>query len=784
MVVQPRIVPLLLSLLVLLAIGASCAGPAEAPTPAPPEPTEEAPLTPQITPTARPAPTPEVAGPITKSGIITHDETWSGEIYVPKGVEVAEGVTLNIEPDTEIKFKHWRYGYTEPNERAALIVRGTLRAIGTAEKPIRFTSDAPDPKHKDWQGIIFYQPSVDSILDYCIIEYCHNVFATDADFTLSNSIVRWVGNVAFMRSSPTITHNRIYGGMYGAIEMEGYSYPTIMYNTIWDTVNGIFVSVDSHAIIRHNIIKDTISSVPERNNGILITSNSSATIENNTIINSHTGISIFPGCPISKITIKNNNIYNNNANIQLETNEDLMATGNWWDTTDKHQIESKLAELNEGRLIYEPSLTSEVDVGEITYDYHNDETYRYQPYLNSPRIVRNGVGEDDYVYLYPTDETREISDSWHAGEGGGFVSGIAWDGHYFWICTFGGLADIRKFDTSGNLLQVFPSPGPWPYGLAFDGQYLWCLDYSEAKVYQLDSSAKAIKSIPAPGKNPIGLAYDGTYLWTMPWDGTGTAYRFDTSGNVVDSIPTPGWSGLAWDGQHVWVSNGEHMRIYQMDILDGRVISVITSSGEKTWDLTWRGPYLWVCEWANEIEADQRIVKMLPVEEAITIDGLKGDWQDFSPLVSDPKGDAADEKRDIQAVYSFTDDRYFYLMIETYADSLAPFDHVGVEVDIDGDSESEYRLDSAACRGRPAETEWGIGAVITDLREAEPKSSYRKWAPFLYAHSNAKRVFEFKVPLSFIDNFSEFYIRCTFMDEADGKWFALDETDWAYVTKK
>lgn len=343
------------------------------------------------------------------------------------------------------------------------------------------------------------------------------------------------------------------------------------------------------------------------------------------------------------------------------------------------------------------------------------------------------------------------------------------------------LSTITEQHPSGNLLDIFPSPGPWPYGLAFDGQYLWCLDYSEAKVYQLDSSGNVLKSIPAPGKNPIGLAYDGKCLWTMPWDGTGTAHRFDMSGNVVASMATPGWSGLAWDGEHIWVSNGEHMRIYEMDISDGRVTNVITSPGEKTWDLTWQSPYLWACEWANEIEVDQRIIKILPLREAITIDGLSKDWEGFPLLLSDSHDDAPNAETDIKGMYGFTDGRYFYLMIETYGGNIAEFDHVGVQVDIVGDGRPEYNLDSARCRGRPADREWGIGAGITDLQEKEPKYSYRKWVPFLYAHSNVKEVFEFKVPLSLIENRSEFRIKCSFIDETDGEWYALDDTDWADV---
>jgi len=103
--------------------------PSVPPTPPPPPPQPPPPITPSPTPAPAPTPTPEPPTQITKSGSITRDETWSGEVYIVNGVDIAKGVTLTVEPGTVVKFKHWRYGYTEPNERGALIVRGTLQAV-------------------------------------------------------------------------------------------------------------------------------------------------------------------------------------------------------------------------------------------------------------------------------------------------------------------------------------------------------------------------------------------------------------------------------------------------------------------------------------------------------------------------------------------------------------------------------------------------------------------------------------------------------------------------------
>lgn len=79
-------------------------------------------------------------GTVTKSGIITSNETWTANnIYLLEGkVYVASGATLTIEPGTIIKGKVGQ----ESLASALIIARGgKINAVGTAENPIIFTSE-------------------------------------------------------------------------------------------------------------------------------------------------------------------------------------------------------------------------------------------------------------------------------------------------------------------------------------------------------------------------------------------------------------------------------------------------------------------------------------------------------------------------------------------------------------------------------------------------------------------------------------------------------------------
>ena len=113
-----------------------------------------------------------------------------------------------------------------------------------------------------------------------------------------------------------------------------------------------------------------------------------------------------------------------------------------------------------------------------------------------------------------------------------------------------------------TLLSDFPSPGPSPQGLAWDGEALWCVDDSTDTVYRIDTSTQSvIHTLPAPCDDARDMAWDGEYLWVAdafeqkifavdPMDGiTSRSIEFTKIYINVDEL----W-GVYWDGPDLWMS--------------------------------------------------------------------------------------------------------------------------------------------------------------------------------------------------------------------------------------
>jgi hypothetical protein len=104
-----------------------------------------------------------------KKGVLAQDETWSGEVLVTEDVVVPEGVTLTIDAGTVVKFKHSR-GYKLGSEKIGMTILGALKAVGTPENQIWFTSDAEDAINGDWHMMRFVNAE-NSTIEYAIIEF-------------------------------------------------------------------------------------------------------------------------------------------------------------------------------------------------------------------------------------------------------------------------------------------------------------------------------------------------------------------------------------------------------------------------------------------------------------------------------------------------------------------------------------------------------------------------------------------------------------------------------------
>lgn len=103
----------------------------------------------------------------------------------------------------------------------------------------------------------------------------------------------------------------------------------------------------------------------------------------------------------------------------------------------------------------------------------------------------------------------------------------------------------------------YDAPGDNPFGMTWDGNYLWINDKSMS-IYQVDIS-DSFKVVGEYYFNGWGdLAWDGTSFWEMGWS---DLRRYE----IVDSSFTIAWSydyrpdfhhmaGIDWDGKYLWVS--------------------------------------------------------------------------------------------------------------------------------------------------------------------------------------------------------------------------------------
>ena len=177
-------------------------------------------------------------------------------------------IRINVEPGVEMRFSNGSLLSFRPgNAYQPKLYEPELKAIGTAEKPIKFTSNEANPAPGDWDGIQFqfFQNNANSEMDYCIVEYGGtnggniNLHGW-AGLKLSHSILRKSSNNGvYQYSSGTLTitdseirDNDKYGlylssatsNISNSVIKENYeggiyssSSPTINHNYIYNNAN-------------------------------------------------------------------------------------------------------------------------------------------------------------------------------------------------------------------------------------------------------------------------------------------------------------------------------------------------------------------------------------------------------------------------------------------------------------------------------------------------------------------------------------------------------------------
>ncbi len=513
---------------------------------------------------------PNVISNTNVSGTISKNEIWSGEILVTDHITVQKGVTLTIEPGTKIKFKHYR-GYKEPDKKLGLDIFGTLKAIGTPEQQIWFTSDAPDPINGDWRMLRFNDASNESIIKYAIVEFAQQgINLWKSDIIISHSIVRWnnwEGIYLESYSKPIIEYNRIYQNGYNGIAMEQFNDAVVRFNTISESGTlGIHVDA-SKALIENNFVHDNkAGQLSVDDHGTLIATQNTLSGEASAFI---------CGEGNNKLIAKSNKVEKQgNAGCSKEA----------------------FAEFTEGE-----------GTGKLAYDYPDSKIFDlgYTP---------GDREKDRYMYVYPDiDETRKVVNK--IGKGLGLTWSVTFDGKDIWTSTVQG--DVYKLDPkTGEIKTQWKFPGPQAWGMAFDGNHLWITDFAEKKVYELDTNGNVISSFLTPDQEggAKGIAYYDGYLYIMGWTSP-IIYKVDKRGKLIEKIQLSEWAtgGLAFDGKNFWVPCGHICKFDK----NGKLIGRIYAASEGTWDLAWDGKYLWATQRTNENWDDEKIYQIEILDDSL-----------------------------------------------------------------------------------------------------------------------------------------------------------------------
>ena len=188
--------------------------------------------------------------------------------------------TLTIEPGTMVRFavrSDDQHGGGDtpitdpyfPNDpalapsqiSAIVVITGSLYAVGSAERPIIFTSDSLNPQKADWQSIAFEKGRLsltNSIVEYAYYGIQINQDADDSTVVIENNTVRHIQGCGIclapkptVRITITISGNDISDCGHEGIDTHSSANVVIEHNTLHDNLNGIVID-GNNSTIRYN----------------------------------------------------------------------------------------------------------------------------------------------------------------------------------------------------------------------------------------------------------------------------------------------------------------------------------------------------------------------------------------------------------------------------------------------------------------------------------------------------------------------------------------------------
>jgi len=210
---------------------------------------------------------------IEKSGVLTTNEVWQGNITVKDDVIVPRRITLTIQPGAVISFDR------ASGKPLRLEISGTLYAEGNTQSRIIFAPARQPYKLGDWFGIVFRESSLNSRLNFCVFQYHQQIVCHTGSLRITNCLITNGSKIGINcdAASPIVENNEISKHEMG-LKCANESNPEISQNVIRVNKFGIVCESRSAPKISLNIISDN------RQDGIICYSDASPAINSNNII--------------------------------------------------------------------------------------------------------------------------------------------------------------------------------------------------------------------------------------------------------------------------------------------------------------------------------------------------------------------------------------------------------------------------------------------------------------------------------------------------------------------
>ncbi len=350
-------------------------------------------------------------------GVISKDTVWTldkSPYYLSGNIWIKENVSLEIEPGVEVIFK------TAPVESLGYYIRvdGTLRAKGTAEKPILFTAESSD---HPWGCIAFTDTATDwnestsqgCVLSHCIIEYAGNnqsaaILSLSASPLISDNTIRYNLTDGFAASggNQRISGNLIHHNQKG-INLSASEGGLIENNYIADNQQGIYLnSVQNAMKIQNNTVSNTSAETYGGCLGMILgyhESKPQIEIRKNDFISSAgnaIALSEADADANTTLTLTDNNIIASGGNLSVfvyswkhQNPESVHAENNWWETNDPAEIDRMIFDANNDfylpEVIYEPFAAEKLgDAGSNLSYPPPEEEEEEEDETDQPGVIR------------------------------------------------------------------------------------------------------------------------------------------------------------------------------------------------------------------------------------------------------------------------------------------------------------------------------------------------------------------------------------------------------------